>query len=286
MQSSRLSNLMWAVTLLGLSGAATPARAQTIRVLFDASKAQMAGNADWVIDADVHNLGPNGNGIMTPGLGNDANPQAVPTPSAGGITAGTAENYWKGAISAWGVELVKLGMAVETLPYDGQITFGNVNNAQDLSNYGVFIVCEPNIPFTPAETVAILDFVQAGGGLFMVSNHINSDRNLDGWDAPQIWNELMFNNGAVGNPFGFFFNFNNNSQNSVFVDTDPQNPLTNGPAGPVDRLVFHNGCTITIDPPSNPSVRVAVWSKLCAFQFWCDGGVCRVRRGARGRARR
>ena len=27
-----------------------------IKILFDASKAESAGNADWVIDADLHNL--------------------------------------------------------------------------------------------------------------------------------------------------------------------------------------------------------------------------------------
>jgi hypothetical protein len=27
-----------------------------IKILFDATKVEMAGNADWVIDADLHNL--------------------------------------------------------------------------------------------------------------------------------------------------------------------------------------------------------------------------------------
>ena len=31
--------------------------AQTIKVLFDASKAESAGNADWVVDANSYNIG-------------------------------------------------------------------------------------------------------------------------------------------------------------------------------------------------------------------------------------
>ena len=98
------------------------------RFLFDASKAEMAGNADWIIDADVRDIGNNG-GLMTPGFGSDSNPQQIPTPAASGITAGTAETYWSGGISAWGVELVKQGMEVESLPYNGQITFNDPTNA-------------------------------------------------------------------------------------------------------------------------------------------------------------
>jgi hypothetical protein len=30
-----------------------------IKILFDATKAEMAGNGDWVIDADLHNLKAN-----------------------------------------------------------------------------------------------------------------------------------------------------------------------------------------------------------------------------------
>src|SRR5689334_22290666 len=48
--------------------------AQQVKVLFDATKAETAGNADWVIDADAFNLGPKSNGTMATGYGNEANP--------------------------------------------------------------------------------------------------------------------------------------------------------------------------------------------------------------------
>src|SRR5688500_6903732 len=113
--------------------------------LFDASKAEMAGNADWVIDADLRNIGTGVGGVMTPGAGSDSNPQQTPTPAASGIISTTPETYWSGGISAWGVQMVKNGHGVQSLPYNGAITYGNGANPQDLSNYSVFVVCEPNI---------------------------------------------------------------------------------------------------------------------------------------------
>jgi len=38
----------------------------------------------------------------------------------------------------------------------GKITYGNSSNPQDLSNYAVFVVDEPNIRFTSTEKTAIL----------------------------------------------------------------------------------------------------------------------------------
>ena len=136
-----------------------PVRAQTIKILFDATKAQMAGNADWVIDADTHNLGYNSSGAMISGLGDESNPQALPTPAQSGITASTAETYWNGALSAWAVDCAKQGYTVETLPYNDSITYGNMTHTRDLSKYDVYIVDEPNILFTPAEKNAIVKLV-------------------------------------------------------------------------------------------------------------------------------
>src|ERR1700704_3757237 len=94
--------------------------------LFDASHAETAGNADWVIDED------------------NSTPQRIPTPAQSGITASTPETFWTGALSSWGIALVKAGNTVETLPAGTSITYGVATNAQDLSNYDVFIVDEPN----------------------------------------------------------------------------------------------------------------------------------------------
>ena len=161
------------------------ANAHAARFLFDADHGESAGNADWVIDADLHNLSWTSAGTFTTSSGNESNAQRIPTPPASGITAGTAETYWAGAISAWAVDLVKRGHSVETLPAGTTLTW-NTANSQDLTNYDVVIIDEPNILFATSEKQALLNFVQHGGGLFMISDHAVSDRNGDGQDSVSI----------------------------------------------------------------------------------------------------
>ncbi|MGG9960365.1 hypothetical protein [Ferruginibacter sp. SUN106] len=211
------------------------------KFLFDNTKAETAGNADWVIDQD-------------------ASPQQIPTPLQSTITASTVETYWTGAISSWGIALVKAGQTVETLPSTGIITYGNTSNAQDLSKYDVFVIDEPNIRFTATEKTAILNFVSNGGGLFMVSDHTVSDRNNDGWDSPDIWNDLMNNNGTVTNPFGFTVDLTNITQLTANVLTgNATNPILHGTQGNVTQLDFHNGATLTLNATANPTVQGLIW---------------------------
>ena len=215
-------------------------------MLFDATKAETAGNADWIIDGAT---------------------QQIPSPSITGITTNSTESYWKGGISAWGVALAKLrntgqltlpGNGIETLVSSGAITYGSAANAQDLSNYQVFVVCEPNSPFTAAEKTAILNFVKNGGGLFMIADHNGSDRNNDGWDSLEVWNDLMTNNSVQLNPFGFRFNANTVTPTNVTVDAAATNMLTHGLGGNVTTLAFSAGATMTIN---NFSVACpAVWN--------------------------
>jgi hypothetical protein len=224
-----------------------------IKVLFDARKAQMAGNADWVIDADVYNIGTGTGGVMQTGRGNEANPQRIPTPLQSGISSTTPETFWKGALSSWAIALVKRGYTVETLPFNASITYGNASNVQDLSNYKVYICVEPNIRFTAAEKTAILQFVQNGGGLFMVGNHNGSDRNSDGWDAPKIWNDLMSSNGISTNPFGITFDLVNFSQTTSAKANLPTNSILNGPAGIPQQMKFSAGTSMTLNKTVNPN---------------------------------
>ncbi|MBO3273230.1 hydrolase [Hymenobacter defluvii] len=213
------------------------------KFLIDASHGELAGNADWVLDVD-----------------NGATPR-YPTPAASGITSTTAETYWTGAISAWGVALVKLGHSVEQLPTGTAITYGNTSNPQDLANYNVFVVDEPNIIFTAAEKTAILRFVQNGGGLFMISDHDISDRNNDGYDSPGIWNDLMQNNSVKTNPFGFKVNLDNIVEDSPNVLNSTTNPILRGSQGAVSQLSFHNGATMTLSPTANSTVQGLIWRK-------------------------
>jgi hypothetical protein len=208
-------------------------RGAAAQILFDNTKAETAGNADWIIDTH----------------------QPIPSPAISGITAASAESYWTGALSSWGVALAKLrnagqislaGNGLETLPAAGAITYGSGANAQDLSHYQVFVVCEPNIRFTDAEKTAILSFVQNGGGLFMVADHNGSDRNGDGWDSLRIWNDLMFTNSVQSNPFGFSFNADDVTPNAT-ADSSSADPLTHGIGGTVTTLQYSSGATMRIN---------------------------------------
>ena len=229
-------------------------QSQTIKVLFDAKKAEMAASADWIVDADTYNIGTGTGGAMTTGSGNEANPQRYPTPAQSGITSTTAETFWKGGLSAWGVACAKLGYTVETLPYNGTISYGNTTNAQDLMNYKVYVVCEPNIKYTTAEKTALMQFVQNGGGLFIIADHTVSDRNNDGWDSPAIWNDFFSTNGINTNPFGFTFDLANFSQTTTNYANLPTNTILHGSAGNPTKMQFANGTSMTLNKTANANV--------------------------------
>jgi len=255
--------------------------AQT-KILYDATKAETAGNADWVIDADQFNLGYGSNSSVYIG-GNESNPQRIPTPNQSGITSSTSQNYWTGALSAWAVDNVKLGYIVETLPYNGSITYGNLSNPQDLSYYNVFIVCEPNIIFSTGEKTAIMNFVQNGGGLFMISDHDVSDRNNDGYDSPHIWNDFMQNNTVQNNPFGFTFDYNNFSETTSNIPNLPNDSLLHGSYGNVTSVKISGGTSLTLNTSQNASVKGVVYRTgysntgntgvLCAYATFGAGKV-------------
>ena len=237
-----------------------------VKILFDATKAQTAGNADWVIDADVAN-----------------NPQRLPTPAQSTITANTPESFWTGAISSWGIALVKRGYQVETLPGSGRISYNDASNDLDLSNYAAYIVDEPNIRYTAAEKTAILNYVRNGGGLFMVSDHTMSDRNGDGWDSPAIWNDLMTNNTVQASPFGIAFDLNNLTfTTGVGAAASPTDSLLHGPAGDPVAMEYHNGASMTLNPTANASVRGVLFRPGAATAGTSGAIVARARYG-RGR---
>ncbi len=251
-----------------------------ISILFDASKAETANNSDWIVDADTYNLGYNPTAYIG---GHEANAQRIPTPAQSGITSSTSQNYWAGALSAWAVDAAKLGYHIETLPYNGLITYGDATNPQDLSNYTVYVVCEPNILFSASEKVAIINFVQNGGGLFIISDHNNSDRNGDGHDSPDIWNDLMQNNSIQVNPFGITFDYEFFSDNTTNIPNLPNNPLLHGSYGSVTSVEFYGGTSMTLDTAANATVKGVVYRSgfdnsknlgvLCAYSKFGSGKI-------------
>ena len=192
--------------------ALVPAYAQQKSILFDAKHAQTAGNADWTLDEDSCGVA-----------------QRYPTPDQAGITSSTPETYWSGAFSAMGVDLVKKGFHVESLPTTARISYGDTTNAQDLKNYNVFVIPEPNVAFTSAEITAIRSFVQNGGGLFMIADHAGADRNNDGIDAAGVFNQLM------GSPsiFGIVYNDNSADKTYGWFDNHPDDNYTSDTTSPV-----------------------------------------------------
>lgn len=227
------------------------------KILFDNTKAESSGNGDWVVDADLHDLYFSSNGSVT-NTGSQSDAQRYPTPAQSTITNLTPENYWTGAISAWGIECVKSGLTVESLPYNVAITYGNSSNAQDLSHYKVFVIDEPNIQFTSAQKAAIINFVYNGGGLFIISDHTNSDRNFDGWDSPAIWNDLFTSNSVHTNPFGISFDLDDFSGSYGITNVTGDSCL-NGPYGTATQVKWSGGTSMTLSTSANPTVKADVY---------------------------
>ena len=191
-------------------------------ILFDFTKDEDAGNADWTIDDNM----------------------PYPSPSNP-----TSESDWLGAISSWGYELDTAGYFVATLPHDSAITYGNTSHPLDLSHFKVFIVCEPQDPFSYAEKKAIYDFMRDGGGVFFVSDHNSSDRNNNGWDAVRVFNDMGLKDSVGIHCDTTGESYNGISDSSTNYDTgSPGDPIFHGPYGDITGpLCFHAGSTMKID---------------------------------------
>lgn len=200
------------------------------RFLFDYTKNETAGNADWIIDRDY--------------------PYPQPTnPSS--------PEDWDGAISSWGYALHAAGHEVVTLPPDSEITYGT-SSPLDLSNFDVFVMVEPQNPLSSSEIQAIVQFVQNGGGFFMISDHNASDRDNDGWDSPRVFNA------AFEDVFGVHFDTTGEGYNSVSgafdnVSSDPYDSIIHGPFGDVDTFGYWQGTVILLRQDINSSLKGHVW---------------------------
>ncbi|MFE3164852.1 hydrolase [Streptomyces sp. NPDC059224] len=215
---------------LQVGTAAAPAHAATTyRVLFDDGHAEEAGNADWIISTSKPDP-----------LSQDSSP--------------SSETDWTGALSSWGVALQKTGSyslktATSALTYGGSST-------TDLSKFDALVLPEPNTLFTTAEKTAIMNFVKNGGGLFMVSDHTGADRNNDGYDAVEIFNDLMTNNSVDStDPFGFSIDTLDISSGYPAAISDSTNPVLHGSFGTVTKSLIADGTTATLKPSDNSAVK-------------------------------
>ncbi|MEU6595503.1 hydrolase [Streptomyces sp. NPDC046881] len=213
-------------------GTGTPAHAATPhRILFDNAHAETAGNADWIVSTSQPDP-----------LGQDSSP--------------SAETDWTGALSSWGVALQKTGnYSLKTLPSGSALGYGGTS-ATDLSNFDTLVLPEPNTLFTSAEKTAIMNFVKNGGGLFMISDHTGADRNNDGYDAVEIFNDLMTNNSVDStDPFGFSVDSLSIGSDHPSAVSDSTNPVLHGSFGTVTKSLIASGTTATLKPADNPGVK-------------------------------
>ena len=221
----------------GASTAGTTASATAIassaRILFDNGHAETAGNADWIISTSQPDP-----------FGQDASPYA--------------ETDWTGAISSWGVSLAQYPTYYPTLRTTrSALTYGGTGTL-DLSNFDELVIPEPNTAFTSAERTAIMRFVQDGGGLFLIVDHDQSDRNNDGVDSVDIANQLFSSNGVDNtNPFGVTVDYKNySSENETNIpSTATTHPVIDGPWGVVTGSILRGGTTFTISTASNPNAK-------------------------------
>ncbi len=300
--------------------AAPPAAAQ--RVLFDARHGQTAGNADWIVDADSSLQEWLNFRCVSRSFHHSG--QRFPTPPQATLGPDSPETVWDGGISGWAVDLVKDALrpergrdwTIEQYAWDApEFTFGDATNPQDLANYDVLILCEPNVLFTDAEAQAIREFVAAGGGLFLCADHETSDRNCSGGaaevhDSPFILNRLMqtdvetttappyFDPESPNNDFGIFgiwFYENGNDEeddpaNRAFdwfseatnrnVADDPADPILHGPFGDGSGglgLFDSTHIAVSTHPErGNPTARAHVWRNGALREANAQGVFTRV----------
>ena len=234
------------VSLLAL-GLVLPLTAQTPKkVLFDHTRHEEAGtSAEWVICTA-------------------SEPDPTPANPA-------SETSWNGGISAWGYDLYKAGYKVQSLPPSGRVTYGDATNAQDLSNYSIYIIPEPYIKFTAAEKQAILSYVQNGGGLFIVGNHSGAARysGTGGTDAYTVFNDLV--NVGGSNPYGFTFVLGhgpgdalaNTTSTAFSAGTDAASQaIVHGANGGLSLMDFHSFAYLSYSTALNPSVKEILHTQI------------------------
>ncbi|HWI52466.1 MAG TPA: lamin tail domain-containing protein [Symbiobacteriaceae bacterium] len=123
----------------------------------------------------------------------DGRPYVAPTASGPGTgktvgfdnthgeTAGMADWVLDGGFSDMACALAGQGYTVEEIrAYPLTLT--------TLNTYNVVVFGEPNIPFTTAEETALQSYVSGGRGLLLVGDHYQADRNLNTWDATEVFN--------------------------------------------------------------------------------------------------
>ncbi len=123
-----------------------------------------------------------------------------------GGTEGNADWVIDGGFSSFADALVNEGYKVEEyrgidLNNDGLIEYFDDLNApansqlneaiitySAIQHADVLVLAETNRPFKVMEYQALEQFVAAGKGIYFIGDHYNADRNLNTWDATEVFN--------------------------------------------------------------------------------------------------
>jgi hypothetical protein len=208
------------------------------RVLFDAAHKQVAGNADWIVDSHE--------------------PDPLPA-------SPTGPTSWSGGISSWGYDLHASGRyTIKQLPAASSLNWG-AGGPGDLKNFEVFVSVEPEAVFTATEAAALVSFAQAGGGIFLVSDHLGAARCGSCVEAWQVINGFL--EVGAANIFGVKCDGNDVGTNGLsgVPTAGALTPhFTAGPFGSAATLVYHSGSSVSV-VPGNTSAEVIVSSSAGGF---------------------
>lgn len=136
-----------------------PAHPNGKLVLFDVSHGGTQGAADWVIDGGFSDFA---DALVAEGFiveeyrGVDKNKDGVITMVDDRVPTGAGN--------------------------EAVITFEAIRRAD------VLVLAETNRPFRQDEYAALKRFVDSGKGIYFIADHYNADRNMDTWDATEVFN--------------------------------------------------------------------------------------------------
>jgi hypothetical protein len=167
-----------------------------------------------------------------------------------GQTAGNADWIINGAYSDF-AKSVGLFFTVD------QTT--SLLNANLLQRYNVLVIPEPNDPFTWDEQQSIIEFIKNGGGVFFIADHEGADRNGNGWDAVDIFDEFV-------QVLGFEFEKDNMSEYPI--DDILNSPISSG----VSTVGEWAGSTIKILGDNvKPAVELSTHQIYAAYGYYGKG---------------
>jgi len=212
-----------------------------------------------------------------------------------GQTAGAADWVIDGGFSDFGNALANDGYYVKELRKTTPFTY------DDLKEYNVFVIAEPQIPFKTSEQAALKQYVESGGSIFFVGDHYNADRNKNRWDGSEVINGYRRgafedptkgmstderNSGAMQNVtstdwlsdnFGVRFRYNalGDIDANIIVPADQAFGITEG----VSAVAMHAGSTLAITDPEKAKGIVylpktnAKWNNAVDQGVYNGGGI-------------